>query len=82
MKQNDRCHESVTKFCPLVKPPWYYLNISECGEGEKIEDEKPENYPEVQLIFSWYTYSKHHTKLKQTKNGKGEVPTSQSKLFM
>ena len=34
------------------------------------------------LLFSWYTYLKHQTKLKQTKKGKGEVPTSQSKLYI
>ena len=34
------------------------------------------------LLFSRYTYLKHQTKLKQTKKGKGEVPTSQSKLYI
>lgn len=43
-------YETVTMSCPLVKHLWYYLSILECGH---------DNYPETQLIFSWYTNTKH-----------------------
>ena len=48
-------------------------HISMWGGSEKTikNDEKHENYPVVQLSFSRYNYSKHHTKLKQTKKRDG-----------
>ena len=54
------------------------------GGRKKIQKKRMKSLRTIQrhLLFSWYTYMKHQTKLKQTKKGKGEVPTSQSKLYI
>ena len=57
------------------------------GGRKKIQKKKKKRMKSLRtiqrhLLFSWYTYLKHRTKLKQTKKGKGEVPTSQSKLYI